>query len=200
MDLLSLSAALRENSPPPEEPSVPLVGHTGAFYTVEQREKLEEYYCTNIPTGNHSFMTRKDIQKNLQALSRATGLSKDQIRMWLRNRKKRGAYKGKTVHDTLQIRGLEWVYTTYSKYPSGRFKRRLALMLGKDFTFCFFFVFLLLFVFWGRGGRLVDTTFLLFLFFFLPKGLPLDFVLLDFCFFFSLPIPKKLLFGHNPFT
>ena len=145
-DLLSLSASLRERGPPDEE-AVPLVGHTGAFYSGDQREKLENYFCTNILTGNHSFMTRKAIQNNLQTLSRTTGLSRDQIRMWLRNRKKRGGYKGKTVHDALQIRGLEWAYTTHSKYPSARFKRRLAGVLGLLFDFFFSFTFMFLFYF-----------------------------------------------------
>ena len=143
-NLLSLSAALTRDDPDEEEEKQEATKPqpcSGTFYTPEQRLLLENYYNVNILTNNHSFMTRKDVQKSLEELAKETNLTTDQIRMWLRNRKKRGTYKGKKVHAAMQIRGLEWVFTNYSKYPSGRFKKRVAVVLGEFLSFFFFFYF-----------------------------------------------------------
>jgi hypothetical protein len=92
----------------------------GGLYTSQQRHALEEYYDSLHPG------TPRDSQKKLRELSISTGLSKDQIHMWLRNRRARGAYKGRAVHNVRQVRVLEWLFLNYSQYPSSQLKRRMS--------------------------------------------------------------------------
>jgi hypothetical protein len=104
---------------------------TASFYTPQQRAALEDYY---VALNSNAFRTRKDSQRKLEDLSAFSGLSKDQIRMWLRNRKKRGAYKGKIVYDVDQVRVLEWLFSSFSNYPSSQLKKYVAEFLGMSYS------------------------------------------------------------------
>ena len=107
-------------------------------FTAEQRDALEDFFLT------WSGDLNADEKKQLVALSERIGLSKHQIRGWLRNRRIRGTYKGKITHDVEQVRALEWLYNNYSRYPSSKFNHELAVIVGmtypqvKKVSFCFF--------------------------------------------------------------
>jgi len=97
------------------------------YFSPEQRDSLEKYFET----------WKGDIgpeeKETIAVLATEIGLSPQQIRGWLRNRKLRGAYKGKTVHHPDQIRALEWLYSHHSKYPPTEFKKKLAERLGMTY-------------------------------------------------------------------
>ncbi len=100
----------------------------GSLYTHDQRTALEEYYGSLRPG------IQRDSQKKLRELSTVTGLSRDQIQMWLRNRRTRGAYKGRAVHNVHQVRVLEWLFTNYSQYPSSHLKKQMSEYLEMSYA------------------------------------------------------------------
>ena len=133
-------------------------------FTAEQRLALEEFYLT------WSGDLNAEEKKQLVALSEQIGLSKHQIRGWLRNRRIRGTYKGKITHDVEQVRALEWLYNNYSRYPSSKFNHELAVIVGMTypqvkkvgpvvffFFFFFFLYFLLFFFFFPNNPSCVRT-------------------------------------------
>ena len=97
------------------------------YFSPDQRDSLERYFET----------WKGDIgpeeKETIAILANEIGLSPQQIRGWLRNRKLRGVYKGKTVHHPDQIRALEWLYLHHSRYPPTEFKKRLAERLGMTY-------------------------------------------------------------------
>ena len=97
------------------------------YFSPDQRDSLERYFET----------WKGDIgpeeKETIAILANEIGLTPQQIRGWLRNRKLRGVYKGKTVHHPDQIRALEWLYLHHSRYPPTEFKKRLAERLGMTY-------------------------------------------------------------------
>mmetsp|Transcript_10793 Transcript_10793/g.14439 ORF Transcript_10793/g.14439 Transcript_10793/m.14439 type:complete len:500 (-) Transcript_10793:131-1630(-) len=62
-------------------------------------------------------------------LAKRVGIQPSQLdnrRRWLWNVGNRTACVGKVYHRADQVRVLEWVFVNYSKYPSRKFKRKLA--------------------------------------------------------------------------
>mmetsp|Transcript_8175 Transcript_8175/g.10913 ORF Transcript_8175/g.10913 Transcript_8175/m.10913 type:complete len:588 (+) Transcript_8175:117-1880(+) len=92
----------------------------GSAYTTEQRQALEKAFET---WENFSKQEEKD---RIRELSQTIGLTPLQIRGWIQNRKKRGAYKGRWELDLHQVRALEWIFKHHSHYPSLSLKEKLA--------------------------------------------------------------------------
>ena len=123
-------------------PKTPLEFSTG------QREALEQFYLTTEKTEKDPSL---DASGKVKELGERIGLTKLQIKGWLRNRRVRGVYKGKKNHNVEQVKALEWVYKHYSKYPTREFNLELARIVGmgypqvkKVFSFLFVCLFFLL--------------------------------------------------------
>ena len=108
---------IKSEKNPPQSPECHL---PGLLYSAEQRSALEEYFCTLRDSEN------VDTEAKLKELSAATRLTREQILMWVRNRKTRGVYKGRIVHNVHQVRVLEWIFTNHTQYPSFPLKKRMA--------------------------------------------------------------------------
>eukprot|EP00008_Paramoeba_atlantica_P004593 CAMPEP_0201488810 /NCGR_PEP_ID=MMETSP0151_2-20130828/19457_1 /ASSEMBLY_ACC=CAM_ASM_000257 /TAXON_ID=200890 /ORGANISM="Paramoeba atlantica, Strain 621/1 / CCAP 1560/9" /LENGTH=398 /DNA_ID=CAMNT_0047874171 /DNA_START=29 /DNA_END=1225 /DNA_ORIENTATION=+ len=93
----------------------------GNWFDAAQRERLEKYF----KTWDGETLKPEDTL----ALQQETGLTKLQIRGWLRNRKIRGAYKGRVIHQENQVRALEWVFTNYSEYLNHEMAEKIANLL-----------------------------------------------------------------------
>mmetsp|Transcript_37638 Transcript_37638/g.52112 ORF Transcript_37638/g.52112 Transcript_37638/m.52112 type:complete len:412 (+) Transcript_37638:86-1321(+) len=100
---------------------------TKLTYTPEQRESLEKYYQLN---SDNLFQDRCKLEE----LSRETSLTLDQVKMWLRNRRIRGKYKGRSSLAIEQVRAMEWIFTKHSRYISGPLKEKVAKVLGLTVT------------------------------------------------------------------
>ena len=105
---------------------------TIATYTPTQRVELEKFY-QEFHEGE-SPKSPSDEKLKVEELSGSIGLTPDQIRMWCRNRKKRGAYKGRSALAVEQVRILEWLFTNHSNYPSTVLKKRVASELGITYS------------------------------------------------------------------
>ena len=97
-----------------------------AWFNEDQRRRLEEFYNSwdGVYYGKN--------EERFQELMKATGLSRLQVRGWLRNRRNRGVYKGRIVHSVLQVRGLEWIYKNYAEYPTSHLKKKVGLAIAMD--------------------------------------------------------------------
>ena len=97
-----------------------------AWFNEDQRRKLEEFYNSwdGVYYGKN--------EERFQELMKTTGLSRLQVRGWLRNRRNRGVYKGRIVHSVLQVRGLEWIYKNYAEYPTSHLKKKVGLAISMD--------------------------------------------------------------------
>eukprot|EP00009_Paramoeba_aestuarina_P007939 CAMPEP_0201521512 /NCGR_PEP_ID=MMETSP0161_2-20130828/14514_1 /ASSEMBLY_ACC=CAM_ASM_000251 /TAXON_ID=180227 /ORGANISM="Neoparamoeba aestuarina, Strain SoJaBio B1-5/56/2" /LENGTH=362 /DNA_ID=CAMNT_0047920157 /DNA_START=159 /DNA_END=1247 /DNA_ORIENTATION=- len=97
-----------------------------AWFNEDQRRKLEEFYTSwdGVYYGKN--------EERFQELMQSTGLSRLQVRGWLRNRRNRGVYKGRIVHSVLQVRGLEWIYKNYAEYPTSHLKKKVGLAITMD--------------------------------------------------------------------
>ena len=96
------------------------------WFSEEQRTALEKYYRDWDGT---SEVRKEDIDK----LIVETGLTRLQVRGWLRNRKNRGSYKGRVIYHPNQVKALEWVFVNHSNYPHSELKRDLADFMGMSF-------------------------------------------------------------------
>ena len=115
---------------------------TSAFST-HQRSLLEDFYAV----WTSDDLSEEKKRSLLAKVSEEAHLSGEQVRGWLRNRKKRGMYKGKTILLNEQVRSLEWIFNNYSTYPSTQFKEKLAKeidmslrQVGSQSYFFFFFL------------------------------------------------------------
>mmetsp|Transcript_5386 Transcript_5386/g.6918 ORF Transcript_5386/g.6918 Transcript_5386/m.6918 type:complete len:434 (-) Transcript_5386:86-1387(-) len=104
---------------------------TFATYSPAQRDGLEKLY-QDLSEDN----VRGRVEKRLRIAETAeeVGLSRDQVRLWLRNRKNRGAYKGRNSLTVEQVRVLEWLFVNHSEYPSPLLKREIALELSLTYA------------------------------------------------------------------
>eukprot|EP00008_Paramoeba_atlantica_P007441 CAMPEP_0201477354 /NCGR_PEP_ID=MMETSP0151_2-20130828/2381_1 /ASSEMBLY_ACC=CAM_ASM_000257 /TAXON_ID=200890 /ORGANISM="Paramoeba atlantica, Strain 621/1 / CCAP 1560/9" /LENGTH=522 /DNA_ID=CAMNT_0047858037 /DNA_START=120 /DNA_END=1688 /DNA_ORIENTATION=- len=102
---------------------------TLATYTPFQREGLEKLYYEL----EREHLPSCEEKKKIDAISEVIGLTRDQIRMWLRNRKKRGAYKGRPALAVEQVRVLEWIYLNHSHYPSPLLKKEVGAELNLSY-------------------------------------------------------------------
>jgi len=92
---------------------------TKLVYTSKQREALELFFLS-LP------MSPLEERQRIEELSETTGLSRDQIKMWIRNRRNRGAYKGRVNLAIEQVSVLEWIFINITTYPSVSLKHLLA--------------------------------------------------------------------------
>eukprot|EP00008_Paramoeba_atlantica_P011826 CAMPEP_0201490772 /NCGR_PEP_ID=MMETSP0151_2-20130828/27359_1 /ASSEMBLY_ACC=CAM_ASM_000257 /TAXON_ID=200890 /ORGANISM="Paramoeba atlantica, Strain 621/1 / CCAP 1560/9" /LENGTH=225 /DNA_ID=CAMNT_0047876849 /DNA_START=97 /DNA_END=773 /DNA_ORIENTATION=+ len=107
--------------------------YTTPTYTPSQREALERLYLEleaesdglSCEDDKHELKKKKFLE-----VSQSTGLSAEQIRLWIRNRKLRGGYKGRVNLAVEQVRVLEWVFQNHSKYPTSYLKAQLAKELS----------------------------------------------------------------------
>lgn len=95
------------------------------MYTTKQRDALETFY-----SNWNDLWLPHEKRNQIRILSDNIGLTNDQIRAWIRNRRARGGYKGKVHHTPKQVQMLEAIYIHHSKYPSRLFKSALAKEIG----------------------------------------------------------------------
>ena len=89
------------------------------YYTKKQREVLEKHY----------LLLSTNSQLDYEIICKEISLSKPQIRMWMKNRRQRGNYKGKKQYSAEQVEILE-VYYRCRKYPLKVEKQVIADTIG----------------------------------------------------------------------
>uniref|UniRef100_A0A7S4L493 Homeobox domain-containing protein n=1 Tax=Paramoeba aestuarina TaxID=180227 RepID=A0A7S4L493_9EUKA len=106
------------------------------FFTDEQRAQLEQHFQQQreqLQNTNKNGDTSAEVRASIRGLSEKINLSEAQIRGWLRNRKKRGEYKGRKLHHPKKIRALEWVFQNHTNYPTVSLNKKLAVLLEMDY-------------------------------------------------------------------
>ena len=96
------------------------------WFSEDQRTALEKYYQDWDGVGE---VRKEDIDK----LIIETGLTRLQVRGWLRNRKNRGSYKGRVIYHPNQVKALEWIFVKPFQLPSLRFEERSRRLHGDEF-------------------------------------------------------------------
>ena len=93
------------------------------FYSAAQREVLERFY--------QEFFSGTQERSNLDcdSICREIGLSRNQVRMWIKNRRQRGNYKGKEQFSVDQVQIFESYYRC-RKYPTKAEKETLSEIVG----------------------------------------------------------------------
>ena len=121
---------------------------TVSTYTQSQRAELERFYSDL--SQEEDALSSLEEKFRIEELADKIDLTAEQVRMWLRNRKKRGVYKGRSALAVEQVRILEWIYENHSNYPSTNLKKRIAEELEISYSqlqVFFFFSFFILFFF-----------------------------------------------------
>ena len=135
--------------------------------------KYNPHNKQTITTQSQKYHFHNSQSKQKSKQKQNKNKTKTKQKAWLRNRRKRGAYKGRTFYDVNQVRALEWIFSNYSEYPSILLKKQLAEEVNmtypqvcccsfsfsfsfSSFFFFFFFFFFSFFLIPLQGPKMVS--------------------------------------------